>query len=94
MKDWKKAVGLFIIAVVSIVAGVFCLTVGAVPDWLSLLCGVLGGVLTTLGIWWVNPLEKDGEAKKELKRAPRDLTSGTVSSVIFTPMWWNNHKCY
>ncbi len=65
MKDWKKAIGLFIIALVSIVAGVFCLTVGAVPDWLSLLCGVLGGVLTTLGIWWVNPLEKIDKATEK-----------------------------
>lgn len=65
MKDWKKAIGLFIIALVAIVAGVFCLTVGAVPDWLSLLCGVLGGVLTTLGIWWVNPLEKIDKGKIE-----------------------------
>ena len=67
MKDWKKAVGLFIVAVISIVAGIFCLTAGAVPDWLSLLCGVLGGVLTTLGIWWVNPLEKDVNARKKLE---------------------------
>lgn len=67
MKDWKKAVGLFIVAAVSIVAGVFCLTVGAVPDWLSLLCGVLGGVLTTLGIWWVNPLEKDDSPQAKLE---------------------------
>ena len=67
MKDWKKAVGLFIVAAVSIVAGVFCLTVGAVPDWLSLLCGVLGGVLTTLGIWWVNPLKKDDSPQAKLE---------------------------
>ena len=67
MKYWKQAAGLFIVAAVSIVAGIFCLTVGAVPDWLSLLCGVLGGVLTTLGIWWVNPLEKDGNASKKLE---------------------------
>lgn len=67
MKDWKKAVGLFIIAVVSIVAGVFCLTVGAVPDWLSLLCGVLGGVLASLGIYWVNPLKKDDSAQDKLE---------------------------
>ena len=42
MKDWKKAVGLFIIAIVAIVAGVFCLTAGAVPDWLCMVCAGLG----------------------------------------------------
>lgn len=58
MKDWKKAVGLFIIAAVAIVAGVFCLTAGAVPDWLCMVCAGLGGFLSALGIYWVNPLEK------------------------------------
>ena len=58
MKDWKKAIGLFIIAIISITAGIFCLTVGSIPDWLSLVCTGLGGFLSALGIYWVNPLEK------------------------------------
>lgn len=69
MKDWKKAVGLFIIAVVAIVAAVFCLTVGAVPDWLCVVCAGLGGFLSALGIYWVNPLEK---IVPELRETVRD----------------------
>ena len=65
MKDWKKAVGLFIIAMVAIVAGVFCLTVGAVPNWLCLVCAALGGFLSALGIYWVNPLVKIDKGKIE-----------------------------
>lgn len=58
MKDWKKAIGFFLIAVVAIVAGVFCLTLGSVPDWLSIVVSAIGGLCTALGIYWVNPLEK------------------------------------
>lgn len=71
MKDWKKAIGLFIIAVVAIVAGVFCLTAGAVPDWLCMVCAGLGGFLSALGIYWVNPLEKIVPELRETVRSAR-----------------------
>lgn len=85
MKDWKKAIGLFIIAVVAIVAGVFCLTAGAVPDWLCMVCAGLGGFLTALGIYWVNPLEKIvPELKYKLRytRSPHRVAHG--SSMLFS----------
>lgn len=71
MKDWKKAIGLFIIALVAIVAGVFCLTSGSVPDWLCLVCSGLGGFLSALGIYWVNPLEKIVPELKDIVKDSR-----------------------
>lgn len=84
MKDWKKAVGLFIIAIVAIVAGVFCLTVGAVPDWLCVVCAGLGGFLSALGIYWVNPLEKIvPELKETVKNARVSHQVADGRSMLF-----------
>lgn len=69
-KDTKKGIGFIIMAVVSAVCAILCFTLGYIPDWVSSVCTLIGGVCVTLGIYWVNPVENLAKGEEVLKSSP------------------------
>lgn len=69
-KDKKKGIGFIIMAVISAVCAVLCFTLGYIPDWVSSICTLVGGVCVTLGIYWVNPVENLANGETVLKSSP------------------------
>lgn len=66
-KDKKKGIGFIIMAVVSATCAILCFTLGYIPDWVSSVCTLIGGVCVTLGIYWVNPVENLAKGEEVLK---------------------------
>lgn len=69
-KDKKKGIGFIIMAVVSAVCAVLCFTLGYIPDWVSSVCTLIGGVCVTLGIYWVNPVQNLANGEQVVKSSP------------------------